>query len=95
MTDKPNFVLIPDEAPSGTPPARAQTGGILARLRTMATTAVTAPAALLSALGHAGPPAETGTPTRPRLIFAVGATASREPSVAASRPGLSGNTLPK
>ena len=89
MTDKPNFVLIPDDAPPPAPPAPVRTGGILARLRTLATTAVSAtrPAtvALRSALSHAEPPAETGTPGRPRLIFAVDATASREPAWAAAR----------
>ena len=66
---------------------------VLARLRTMATAAISAaitaatsaPAALRSALGHAEPPAETGTPARPRLVFAVDATASREPAWAAAR----------
>jgi hypothetical protein len=86
MTDKPNFLLIPDDAP---PAAPVRTGGVLARLWTMVTTAVTAaasaPAALRSALGHAEPPAETGTPARPRLVFAVDATASREPAWAAAR----------
>ena len=85
MTDKPNFVLVPDDEPP--PPAR--TPGVLARLRTMAGTAVaaaaSAPAALLSALSHAEPPAETGAPARPRLVFAVDATASREPAWAAAR----------
>jgi hypothetical protein len=85
MTDKPNFVMIPDDEPP--PPVPA--GGVLARLRTMAGTALAAaaaaPAALLAALGHAEPPAETGTPTRPRLVFAVDATASREPAWAAAR----------
>jgi hypothetical protein len=85
MTDKPNFVLVPDDAP----PAPAPTGGVLAKLRTMASTAVaaaaSAPAALRSALAHAEPPEETGTPARPRLVFAVDATASREPAWAAAR----------
>jgi hypothetical protein len=87
MNDKPNFVLIPDDAPPAAPPAR--TGGMLARLRTMATTALTAApsaaAARLSALGHAEPPAESRNPARPRLVFAVDATASREPAWAAAR----------
>ena len=84
MTDKPNFVLIPDDAPPSAPAAPAQTGGVLARLR-MATSAVTAAVARLSALGHAEPPAETGTLVRPRLVFAVDATASREPAWAVAR----------
>jgi hypothetical protein len=84
MTDKPNFVLIPDDPPPAVP-----TGGVRARLRTLATTAVTAAtsthAALRSALRHAEPPKETGAPARPRLVFAVDATASREPAWAAAR----------
>jgi hypothetical protein len=90
MTEKPNFVLIPDDAPpAGAPVGSARTGGVLARLQALATTAVAAArpagAALRSALGHAEPPAETGAPSRPRLIFAVDATASREPAWAAAR----------
>jgi hypothetical protein len=85
MTHEPNFILIPDDAP----PAPVRTSGLLARLRTMATSAVaaaaSAPASLRSALGHAEPPAEIGTPGRPRLVFAVDATASREPAWAAAR----------
>ena len=41
--------------------------------------------ALRSALTHAEPPTETDTPHRPRLVFAVDATASREPAWAAAR----------
>jgi len=87
MTDKPNFVLIPDDTPP--PPATVRTGGVLARLRTMATTAATTAtsvtATLRAALTHAEPPPETGAPLRPRLVFAVDATASREPAWAAAR----------
>jgi hypothetical protein len=86
MTDKPNFVLIPDDAPPHVP---TRTGGVLGRLRTIATTAVaaaaSAPEALRSVLLHAEPPAEPSTPARPRLVFAVDATASREPAWAAAR----------
>jgi hypothetical protein len=95
MTEKPNFVLIPDDAPSPGPPPPlppppspsgvARTGGVLARLRAIATTAATAATAALPVLSHAEPPAETGTPARPRLIFAVDATASREPAWTAAR----------
>src|ERR1700733_3610098 len=90
MTEKPNFVLIPDDAPPPSPPPPppsgvARTGGVLARLRTIATTAATAAAAALPALSHAEPPGETGAPGRPRLIFAVDATASREPAWTAAR----------
>jgi hypothetical protein len=90
MNDKPNFVLIPDDTPPATPAVPARTGGgMLARLKTMATTALTAApsaaTALLSALGHAEPPAESGNSARPRLVFAVDATASREPAWAVAR----------
>ena len=92
MPDKPNFVLIPDDPHSGptqsTSPqvAPTQIGGLLIRIVTKVSTAVTAAAASLPAvLGHAEPPAETGTPLRPRLVFAVDATASREPAWIAAR----------
>jgi len=91
MADKPNFVLVQDPVtpertpPPAAPPAASRTGGLLARLRTMAVTAVNAAAALPAALGHAEPPAETESPTRPRLVFAVDATASREPAWTAAR----------
>jgi hypothetical protein len=86
MTDKPNFVLVPDDTPQAAAPGRPQTGGILARLRTAVTSAAAAaPAAIRTALAHAEPPPDTCTPPRPRLIFAVDATASREPAWAAAR----------
>jgi hypothetical protein len=89
MTDKPNFVLIPDDASPSARSAPVRTGGALDRLRSMATTIVTASAstaaALFSVLRHAEPPMETITPARPRLVFAVDATASREPAWAAAR----------
>jgi len=86
MADKPNFVLVPDDSQ---PPVPVRPDSLLARLRTTVITAVTAiasvPAALRSALDHAEPPAETGLSARPRLVFAVDATASREPAWAAAR----------
>lgn len=91
MSEKPNFVLIPDDAPATPPrtPAPARTGGLLARLRSAATTALAnAPSVtstLFPTLNHAEPPQETGQAPRPRLIFAVDATASREPAWAAAR----------
>ena len=85
MNDKPNFVLIPDDAPRPRPTPPARTGGVLARLRTMATAAVTVADTVSAALRHAEPPAEAATPVRPRLVFAVDATASREPAWAAAR----------
>ena len=82
MPDKPNFVLIPDDAP----PPPAQTGGVLGRLLTKVTNAVAAAAAALpAAIGNAEPPAEIGASDRPRLVFAVDATASREPAWVAAR----------
>ena len=91
MTDKPNFVLIPDDAPLPVPSPRppsapTRTGSVLARLRTVASHAVAAAAGALPSLGpHAEPPMDSGTPPRPRLIFGVDATASREPAWTAAR----------
>ncbi len=87
MADKPNFVLVRDDAPPPEPPApRARTGGMLARVLTKVSAAVTsAVAALPAAYSDAEPPAETGAAPRPRLVFAVDATASREPAWAAAR----------
>ncbi len=93
MTDKPNFILVPNDAPVPAPrpeaPPAESSGGVLARLRGLAGSAVAAAAAggaaIASALGHAEPPATVGEPPRPRLIFAVDATASREPAWAAAR----------
>jgi hypothetical protein len=88
MTDKPNFVLVQDDEPSQPPPP-VRTSGMLTRMRAMANSAVvaaaSAPATLRSALGNAEPPADTGPPARPRLVFAVDATASREPAWAAAQ----------
>lgn len=89
MTDKPNFVMIPDdEAPPPALPASGRSGG-LTRLLDLASTAVTAAVAaakaLPTALAHAEPPAAAGAALRPRLVFAVDATASREPAWAAAR----------
>ncbi len=92
MNDKQNFVLIPDDAPPSRPAPSPRTGGMLARLRTVATTAatmataaVTVADAVSAVLRHAEPPEETAPPVRPRLVFAVDATASREPAWAAAR----------
>jgi hypothetical protein len=87
MTDKPNFILVLDDAPPPAPPAPPPTGGgLLARVLTKVTTAITSAAASLpAAFTHAEPPTETGAPSRPRLVFAVDATASREPAWAAAR----------
>jgi hypothetical protein len=75
MPEKPNFVLIPDD-PASPPPALGS--GILARLRSAAATALnaaaSAPTRLLSEMRDAEPPAETGMPPRPRLVFAVKAS---------------------
>jgi hypothetical protein len=88
MTDKPNFVLVPDDvsAPPAGPAARVVSGGgMLARLRSAASavTAAADAASALLAVGHAEPP--VSVPKRPRLVFAVDATASREPAWAAAR----------
>jgi hypothetical protein len=54
---------------------------LLTRLRTIATAA----AGAIPTPSHAEPPADTASATRPRLIFAVDATASREPAWTAAR----------
>jgi hypothetical protein len=83
MTDKPNFIMVQDDAPP--PPARTP-GRMLARLLTVASRALTpASTALRNALGHAEPPVDSVSPGRPRLVFAVDATASREPAWTAAR----------
>jgi hypothetical protein len=85
MPDKPNFVLVQEDPPPESQPP-APTGGFLNRVLAKLTTAVTSAAAALPvAIGHAEPPADTGAATRPRLVFAVDATASREPAWAAAR----------
>jgi hypothetical protein len=58
----------------------------LARVLSKVTTAITSAAASLpAAFTHAEPPVDTSAPSRPRLVFAVDATASREPAWAAAR----------
>ena len=84
MPDKPNFVMIPDDAPP--PPAVPRAGGLLSRLVTSVATAVSSAAASLPAVfTNAEPPAETGGSARPRLIFAVDATAARDPAWTTAR----------
>jgi hypothetical protein len=86
MPDKPNFILVQDDAQPPAAQSGMQSGGLLARLLSKVTTAVTAAAASFpAAFAHAEPPADTATSSRPRLVFAVDATASREPAWAAAR----------
>jgi hypothetical protein len=87
MPDKPNFILVRDDAPPPAPPPPPPSGGgLLARVLTKVTTAITSAAASLpAAFTHAEPPADIGAPSRPRLVFAVDATASREPAWTAAR----------
>jgi hypothetical protein len=88
MRDKPNFVLVPDDAapPAPAPVPAPQGGGLLARLVASVGTALASAAAAIPAVfANAEPPAETTTPARPRLVFAVDATASREPAWLAAR----------
>jgi len=86
MTDKPNFILVQDDAPPPVPAVPSRGRGVLARVLNSVANAVTsAAAALPAAFTNAEPPAEAGDPVRPRLVFAVDATASREPAWAAAR----------
>jgi len=82
MTDqKQNFVLVPDQAPQ---PATRRPASIIATIRALIGPVVT------SLLPR--PPtwlrrqtADADAPTRPRLVFAFDATASREPAWATAR----------
>jgi hypothetical protein len=69
MAEGQNFVLVPDPEPEEPPPPKSLT--VMDRIR-----------ALLP-FGTAQLPADA--PTRPRLIFGVDATASREPAWATAR----------
>jgi hypothetical protein len=86
MADKPNFILVREDAPPPAPPPVSPGSGLLARVLSKVTTAITSAAASLpAAFTHAEPPVDTSAPSRPRLVFAVDATASREPAWAAAR----------
>jgi len=86
MPDKPNFVLVPDELPAvPSTPGRGIMGSLRSAVTSALSAAASAPATLQAILGNAEPPAETGPPARPRLVFAVDATASREPAWEAAR----------
>ncbi len=85
MADKPNFILVTDDAQPAAVPA-PRTNGALSRLWTAAGAAARAVTARLPAsLGHSEPATDLAAPARPRLVFAVDATASREPAWAAAR----------
>lgn len=73
MAEKPNFILVPDPPPEQ---EATRAVGLLGRLRGLVTAAAGLPA-----------PADAGTSWsgRPRLVFGVDATASREPAWAAAR----------
>ena len=96
MTDKQNFILVPDDTPPPTqspgsntransPPASSPLARLRSKAGSVVSAAMSAASVLQSAFAHAEPPAESGTPPRPRLVFAVDATASREPAWAAAR----------
>lgn len=73
MSDKPNFILVTEDAPT---PAPSRAAGVLARLGRMV-------AEVMS--GRVAEAVDPEPPGRPRLIFAVDATASREPAWRAAR----------
>jgi hypothetical protein len=86
MADKPNFILVREDTPPPAPPPVRPGSGLLARVLGKVTTAINSAAASLpAAFTHAEPPVDTSAPSRPRLVFAVDATASREPAWAAAR----------
>src|SRR4051794_30908709 len=81
MTEKQNFVLVPDPEPEpeATPPAQ-QSGTWLDRVRALVNAATS-----LVPFGQPHDVATTKWSGRPRLIFGFDATASREPAWAAAR----------
>ncbi|MBS0559874.1 MAG: hypothetical protein JSR21_07450 [Proteobacteria bacterium] len=88
MADKPNFVLVPDDA-EPEPAARGEPapagGGLLAVLGA-AIARLPVVGGALSARMPASPPTQApGDAVRPRLIFGFDATASREPAWEAAR----------
>ena len=83
MADNRNFILVPSDPTPAQEPARP---GFLARLLGQAANKIASVAAAVpTILRDAEPPADTSDTTRPRLVFAVDATTSREPAWAAAR----------
>jgi len=81
MADKPNFVMVPDEAPEPEPPPpQQQPLTLFDHVRSL-----TQAAASLLPFGLGGSNFPAVMPTRPRLIFGFDATASREPAWATAR----------
>ena len=83
MTEqKQNFILVPDQAPAPRP--TPQPGTLIPMLRSLARSFITW---LVPRAATWIEPAATDTtaPTRPRLVFAFDATASREPAWATAR----------
>ena len=91
MSDKPNFVLVPDPDPEAEPDnARPRHAGVsaLERLRALAGSASSLLAFRNETIANAqpAPPAEFATgPLRARLVFGFDATASREPAWVVAR----------
>lgn len=85
MTDKQNFVLVPDPDPTADDPSR-QAAAFPAWLRTLAASVTALLPYRPAAIAGSNPATRTAAaPRRPRLIFGFDATASREPAWAAAR----------
>jgi hypothetical protein len=85
MTDKPNFVLMPDPDPNASGPSR-QPATFLGRLRALAASVTSLlPYRPAAAIAGSNPATPAAAPRRPRLIFGFDATASREPAWATAR----------
>ncbi len=86
MAEKPNFVLVPD-ADANTDDPSHPVPAVLSRLRRTAASVISAlpyrPAARLAA--NPATLAGAAVPGRPRLVFGLDATASREPAWATAR----------
>lgn len=86
MTDKPNFVLVPDPDPEADVSSH-YAATFLGRLRSVAASVTALLPYRPAAIAGANPATLTTAPTprRPRLIFGFDATASREPAWATAR----------
>jgi len=86
MTDKPNFILVPDPDPD-VPRSGGTFVTLFDRVRALVSSVTAAlpyhPAALTATEQAARSSADV--PTRPRLVFGFDATASREPAWATAR----------
>jgi hypothetical protein len=90
MTDKPNFVLVPDPDPNADDGPSQTAVALPGRLRALAASITSLlpfgrPAAMAESDPAALAAVAAAAPRRPRLVFGFDATASREPAWATAR----------